>query len=182
MFAFLFTIMFLFFDVLCFVLARVFSALFVFCLYFLCCLILFCFRLFVVIGVCVLSYVALWFFVLCFDGLLYVVLCCVVLCCVSLCCVVLCYVVLCYVMLCCVVEIVQVYDDLLNCINIILLQSVGTRIVINIYIYILQVQYTVYYDWRNSSLYLSFEKSVLQLISDRNTYVKWPYCEYIDYL
>ena len=55
-----------------------------------------------------------------------------------------------------------VYDDLLNCINIILLQSAGTRIIIKICLYILQVQYTVYYDWRNSSIDLSFEKSVFQ--------------------
>ena len=53
-----------------------------------------------------------------------------------------------------------VYDDLLNCINMILLQGAGTRIIIKICLYILQVQYTVYYDWRNSSIYLSFEKCI----------------------
>ena len=58
-----------------------------------------------------------------------------------------------------------VYDNLLNCINIILLQSAGTRILINIFLYILQVQYTVYYDWRNSSMYLSFEKKCIAVIN-----------------
>ena len=67
-----------------------------------------------------------------------------------------------------------IYGDLINCINTILLQSTDTRIIIKIFVYLLQVQCTVYYDWRNSSIDLSFEKKCIAVIKyANNSFCVW---------